>query len=145
MIINVNTEKMKIQNNPDIVLSGEYLIHKCSFNFSEEYDGLTKMCLFTKFGITYEKEIINNECNIPYEVLLKDGPLTIGVYAYEIEYYNIIKRYSPEPIKVNIGIGSYKENVITPIDDVDETLFEEFVREINEKIDKKQDKLIARE
>ena len=109
MLVKVNSEKVELVLDQLSFLSGEYNIHECQFQFSSEYNNLIKKCLFTKDGITYQVDINNNSCTIPYEVLLLDGKIIIGVYAYSIENNNVVLRYSPKPSCFFVKEGSYRE------------------------------------
>lgn len=109
MQISVNTNNV-ILKKVNTIESGEYNVTPCNFTFTEEYDGLIKTAVFTKNGISYKMNIINNLCQIPYEVLEKTGVVALGVFAYEEQDSNLILRYSPRPTVFNVTQGSYKEN-----------------------------------
>lgn len=105
MQIKVTQNEVKI--NKDILNDGEYNIHKCQFDFDEEYNGLVQKAVFTlNDGASYLETIVNNECNIPIEVL-EEGVLKIGVYAYETNNDELVLRYSPSPDIIHVFDGSY--------------------------------------
>ena len=105
MKIKVTQNEVKI--NKDILNDGEYNIHKCQFDFDEEYNGLVQKAVFTlNDGTSYLETIVNNECNIPIEVL-EEGVLKIGVYAYETNNDELVLRYSPSPDIIHVFDGSY--------------------------------------
>lgn len=105
MEIKVTQNEVKI--NKDILNDGEYNIHKCQFDFDEEYNGLVQKAVFTlNDGASYLETIVNNECNIPIEVL-EEGVLKIGVYAYETNNDDLVLRYSPSPDIIHVFDGSY--------------------------------------
>ena len=105
MQIKVTQNEVKI--NKDILNDGEYNIHKCQFNFDEEYNGLVQKAVFTlNDGTPYLETIFNNECSIPIEVL-EEGVLKIGVYAYETNNDELVLRYSPSPDIIHVFDGSY--------------------------------------
>ena len=92
------------------VESGEYNVTECRFNFSNEYDGLTKKAVFTgEDGTAYLQTIVDNKCSIPSEILEVSQVVEIGVYAYAVENEELVLRYSPEPTQFYIHQGSYKE------------------------------------
>jgi hypothetical protein len=72
---------MKIKVNPheieftqDIEINaGEYNITTLEFEFSEEYEGLTNMAVFSTCENSYKAPIFDNQCIIPYEVLEETG------------------------------------------------------------------------
>ena len=92
----------------EIINQGEYNITPCVFEFTEEYNGLTKEAVFSTCDSTYKVAILNNECTIPSEVIV-EGSILLGVYAYELENDELKLRYSPTPKYFNIKNGSYRE------------------------------------
>ena len=111
------------------VNSGEYNIAEMNFEFSEEYEGLTKQAVFSTCDETYKTPILNNKCIIPYEVLREPGNVLLGVYGYESVNDELELRYSPTPKYFNVVQGSYKEG-----DDPDippRSEWEQLVEEIN--------------
>lgn len=114
MQIKVNAHTIELNKTID-VNSGEYNINICEFTFSNEYEGLTKMAIFSNEESSYQVIITNNVCIIPSEILQSDGTIGLGVYAYEVDGDNLIKRYSPHPVFFNVELGSYQlANEITP-------------------------------
>ena len=108
MIIKVTPHSITI-NKEEIVNSGEYNITKCEFEFSNEYEGLTKQAVFSTCDSTYKVPILNNECTIPGEVLTERGSVLLGVYGYESENDELSLRYSPTPQYFSVSEGSYRE------------------------------------
>lgn len=111
MLIRVNDKKVKIIER-DFVNSGELNVHKCNFDFSEEYNDLIKKAIFMdEQKNSYVRTITNNICNIPTEILSQKGLCKIGVYGYELdENENEVLRYSPKPTLFYINEGSYVGN-----------------------------------
>lgn len=107
MEIQVTKDNVCISNEQ--VHKGEFNVNPLHFSFSAEYtDNLVKKVVFsTTFGEHYSETIINNVATIPYEVLEKQGNVLIGVYAYEVADDELVLRYSPTPIYVEIEKGSY--------------------------------------
>lgn len=112
---------MEFQVNPNNVIlskidqieSGEYNITECNFVFSNEYDGLTKIAVFTgENRDTYKITILNNKCEIPSELLTTSQIVQIGVYAYEVQGTEFVLRYSPMPTRFMIEKGSYVVNAV---------------------------------
>ena len=132
----------------DKVNQNEYKVTKCEFEFDEAItNDLVKIALFTNSAGTYKQYIINNECDIPAEILEKQETTTLGVYAYKEENEELELRYSPEEIKFYISNGSYKENAentepITPTDKEQmEQALQNGLNDINNKIDEVDEKL----
>lgn len=101
---------------PEVVNEGEYNVSPCEFNFDSIYSGLVKKAVFTNYLVegSYEVPILNNKCVIPSEVLEKNGEITLGVYAYEVEGDELKLRYSPSPIHIEVNKGSFIEGTISP-------------------------------
>ena len=114
-----------------IINKGEYKINKLEFEFSEEYSAdLVKKAIFESHEDKVEQAIINNECNIPYEVL-NVPEFNLRVYAYEVQNDDLILRYSPTYAKVFLREGSY----ITPTgsgEEITPTQFEQYEQALND-------------
>ena len=109
MNVKVGTHTLTIEIENDIN-AGEYNITPVNFEFSEEYEGLTKMAVFTACGSEPVKEaILNNQCIIPLEVLEQPGVVSLGVYGYETDGTDLELRYSPKAQNFNVKVGSYRE------------------------------------
>lgn len=147
MKILVGQHELKIDKK-DKVNQNEYKVTKCEFEFDEAItNDLVKIALFTNSAGTYKQYIINNECDIPAEILEKQETTTLGVYAYKEENEELELRYSPEEIKFYVSNGSYKEDAentepITPTDKEQmEQALQNGLNNINNKIDEVDEKL----
>ena len=102
----------------DLINEKEINITKCEFEFTDDYTSeLVKEAIFTYNGTSYKVLILNNECNIPSEVINEQGEVEIGVVAYKIEDNEYIKRFNPTPAYISSFMGSIKdkyENSSTP-------------------------------
>lgn len=128
----VYVTKNKISLDKDyIVNKGEYKVNLLEFEFSEEYtDDLIKKAIFVNDENAIEQVILNNQCNIPHEVL-NSRKFELRVYAYVLENDELKLRYSPTFINVFLREGSYRGNtgsgeVITP------TQFEQYEQALND-------------
>ena len=111
MKVVVNKDIVKIDKD-EIFHAGEYNIHDCTFEFSEEYsENLVKKALFGIGSKYYETVILDNHCEIPYEALKETGTVVLGVYAYEIIEEKLQLRYSPKYDVFSVNQGSYQENI----------------------------------
>lgn len=109
MKIQVTVNNVIIQEK-NILNENEYNVHECEFEFTEEYNGLTKKAVFTGLdGKTYVQTIIDDKCNIPNEILQKRQTVKLGVYGYDVDNEELMLRYSPRPTEFTIHEGSYKE------------------------------------
>ena len=136
MNIQVGQHIVKILNsNP--INEKEIDISKCYFEFDEEItDNYVKEAYFTLNNHTYKQIIVNNECDIPYEVLTQKGELEIGVVAYLVENDEEIKRYNPSPDYFKTWKGSLKDaDNSEPITPSDKEQIEQQLLEISTKVD----------
>lgn len=109
MNIYVSIDKVEIKQQNKLH-EGEYKINKCFFEFSKEYTkNLTSRAIFTTINGAYQETIINNQCDIPIEILKEKGIVELGVYSYEIEEDKLKLRYSPSYTTFSVENGSYKE------------------------------------
>ena len=119
MKIIVNSHSLELQKTTD-VNSGEYNVQNIEFEFSSEYEGLTKMAVFSNEDESFTAMIINDSCIIPSEILQTDGTIGVGVYGYSVNGDNLIKRYSPKPVFFNVELGSYQlaQESVDPSSDI---------------------------
>ena len=140
MQVKVDINKVEIIQTEQ-VNSGEYNTRQLQFNIAENMRGLILKALFTKDYKTYEVDIENDSCMIPWEVLKTDGNCELGVYAYSVNGEVLEIRYSPEPTKFYINAGSYKtevENGEQPTPTRTEVLEGKIEELDNKKVDKKE-------
>ena len=93
---------------------------KCGFQFrTQDWDGTTKTAVFvrgratpstTNADITYVILDENNECDVPAEILEKDGMFSVGVFG-ESENYRIVSNW----MCYKIANGCYADGS-TPVD-----------------------------
>lgn len=114
--------------------TGEYNVTECVFEFSDEYDGLTKEAVFSISNNIIKKAILNNKCSIPSEVLEQAGNVLIGVFGYEIFNQELVLRYSPKPAYFNVIDGSFKEGNDPELPEPTE--WEQVLEQINAAIEK---------
>ena len=129
MKVNVSKTKISLENGY-IINRGEYKVNPLEFQFSEEYEGLVKKALFVKDNTKIEQAIVNNTCNIPYEVL-NEKDFELRVYAYEVKNELLILRYSPTYVKVATREGSYLEGGVSSRQ-LTPTQFEQYMQAMND-------------
>ena len=117
----------------EIVHEGEYNVNTLFFTFTQDYDGLSKMAVFSNLTNSYELAITNNMCLIPAEIVADRGCFTLGVYAYTMVDDEIVKRYSPAPIELKIDDGSYVR-ALNP-QGTEPTLFQTFAQQVEGQFD----------
>lgn len=148
MKIIVGQHKLEIVKEP--VNEREIDISKCEFEFDEAITSeYVKEAYFTLEGNTYKQIILNDECDIPSEVLAKKGTVEIGVVAFLVEDEEEIKRYNPSPAYFNTWVGSLKDNAensepVTPTDkeQMEQTL-QEGLNSIDNKLGEVDDKMLV--
>ena len=131
MKIKVDVNNVTITEKSDIH-KGEYNVNKCIFEFSSEYTkDLIYRAVFSCINGSYYQLILNNECNIPDEVLKeKDVNIELGVYAFILNDDNELElRYSPKPTYFKVENGSYKDADKTEVPSP--TDYEKFLNEFN--------------
>ena len=115
---------------------GEHNVNKCSFSFSEEYtDDLVKKAIFTSQNSSIEVAIINNECNIPTEILKARNIVLLGVYAYKVVDDKLDLRYSPSPDAFKVNSGSYISET-NESEEVTPSQFEQYMQALNDGLNK---------
>ena len=130
MNINITKTNITIDNNY-ILNDKEYNINTCYFTFSEEYtDDLVKEAIFVQGTNSIKMAIINNQCQIPYEVLNK-GTFQLRVYAYEVDNEELVLRYSPSYAVANVRTGSYIDGANSS-QEITPTEFEQYMQALND-------------
>lgn len=140
MKITVNKDNVKIEEF-DVVHEGEHRVNKCSFSFSEEYtEELVKKAIFTSQNSSVEVAIINNECNIPTEILKARNIVLLGVYAYKVVDDKLDLRYSPSPDAFKVNSGSYIEGA-NESEEITPSQFEQYMQAMNDGLNKVEESI----
>jgi hypothetical protein len=127
IIVNAHTIQL---TQTEIVNEGEYNIQKCNFTFSEEYNELTKIAIFSNLNNSFQTMITNDSCIIPAEILQQEGTLILGVYGYEVDGETLIKRYSPTPACFTVSKGSYQ--LASEVEPPSPSIIEQLEQQISE-------------
>ena len=140
MKITVTKDNVKIEEF-DIVHEGEHRVNKCSFSFSEEYtEELVKKAIFTSQNSSVEVAIINNECDIPGEILKARNIVLLGVYAYKVVDDKLDLRYSPSPDAFKVNSGSYIEGA-NESEEITPSQFEQYMQAMNDGLNKVEESI----
>lgn len=140
MKITVTKDNVKIEEF-DVVHEGEHRVNKCSFSFSEEYtEELVKKAIFTSQNSSIEVAIINNECNIPTEILKARNIVLLGVYAYKVTEDKLDLRYSPSPDAFKVNSGSYIEGT-SESEEITPSQFEQYMQALNDGLNKVEESI----
>lgn len=77
--------------NSEFIVSGSVNIYQVKFNFSEEWEGLTKVVVFSAGRVNVEQDVLlenNYVCDVPWEVIANPhNSLLIGVYGTDNDGY----------------------------------------------------------
>ncbi len=115
------------RTDSEIVASNSNKVHKCTFEFSEEWDSTVKTATFKKDGIVYSAILDeNNSCYIPTGVLKSSDNMTVYVGVYGIgEDITITSNLVAISVIKGTALGGVN-SVITP------TMYEQIMAKIAE-------------
>lgn len=130
--MNITVTKTQVSVDTNYILNDkEYNVNTCYFTFSDDYsNNLVKKAIFVQGNNTIEMSIINNQCQIPEEVL-NNGTFQLRVYAYEVDGEELVLRYSPSYATAYVRTGSYIENAEAP-EVITPTQFEQYMQAMND-------------
>ncbi len=115
---------------PSSLYSGNSNYYTCRFNFmSDDWSQLTKFAVFTNDSKAFSVPLENNQCIIPYDVLIENSPIFAGVYGTNHSEENYT-RISTGLVCIFVADGAYKEASVPPVPTPDlwEKYYEEVVR-----------------
>lgn len=140
MKASVTKDKVSIIEK-DIVHAGEYNINHIEFEFSAEYTAdLVKNAVFSIKDNVYQTSIINDQCDIPAEILSDFGEVVFGVYAYKVNDDQLELRYSPFPARFTIISGSY-DPTAEESEEITPSQFEQYMQAMNDGLNKVEESL----
>lgn len=156
MNVEVTRHNVVISEVSDLPHENEYKITKCYFTFDEFTEQFqVKRAIFTVLstGEMYETDIINNECDIPVEVLKHEyETVKLGVYSFDIETVEndgkeeevLKQRTSPSYDTFVVPTGSYEEGALSPeiITPSQYDLYSQALQEGLEEVDDKLDEVV---
>ena len=149
MNIEVTRDNVTILEQSETPHENEYKITTCYFTF-DEFTGSfqVKRAIFTilSTGEMYETDIINNQCDIPSEVLKHEyETVKLGVYGYNIgDNEELLNRFSPSYAEIVVPTGSYKEGALSPepITPSQYDLYSQALQEGLQEVDDKLDEVV---
>ena len=140
MKASVTKDKVSIIEK-DIVHAGEYNINHIEFEFSAEYTAdLVKNAVFSIKDNVYQTSIINDQCDIPAEILSDFGEVVFGVYAYKVNDDQLELRYSPFPARFTIISGSY-DPTASESEEITPSQFEQYMQAMNDGLNKVEESI----
>ena len=142
MIFNfsVNQDKISINSVNTAMFSGNVNYYRCSFCFSEDWNGLNKFAVFIKGDNNYVVKIIDNTCSVPAELLDSSAYVSIGVYASNGQDNDYL-RISSNMVSIYIDVGAYRDGTEPqpPTPDI----WEQYIEQMQEAIDNGYAKIAA--
>ena len=78
---NVKSQRINWVNQYFLVVANSYEYLKAKFTFSLEWENSIKTAIFKKNTSTFYKILIDNECEVPWELLQNEGEFTVSVMA----------------------------------------------------------------
>ena len=149
MNIEVTRDNVTILEQSETPHENEYKITTCYFTFDEFTDSFqVKRAIFTILSTEemYETDIINNQCDIPSEVLKHEyETVKLGVYGYNIgDNEELLNRFSPSYAEIVVPTGSYKEGALSPepITPSQYDLYSQALQEGLQEVDDKLDEVV---
>ena len=118
-----------IEPIPLSIPSGNVETHEFVFDFSNEWDGLKKMAVFTRDGVAKEYTIDGSTRTVPGDVLTDPGTLSVGVYGYIVDGEKLVKRLSTNVINAAVIKGAYTSAV--PGEDVPPSAYEKLSSKVD--------------
>ena len=101
---------------------------------------MVKNAVFAMGDKIYQTSIINNQCNIPSEILSDVGEVFFGVYAYKVNDGQLELRYSPFPTRFTIISGSYNPTA-EESQEITSSQFEQYMQAMNDGLNKVEESL----
>ncbi len=121
-----------IEPIPLSIPSGNVETHELVFDFSNEWDGLKKMAVFTRDGVSKEYTIDGATRTVPGDVLTEPGTLSVGVYGYIVDGEKLVKRLSTNIINLVVIKGAYAS--ADPGEDVPPSAYEQLSTKVDDHI-----------
>ena len=152
MNVEVTRDEIIIKEDSKQTHENEYNITTCYFTFDEFTNSFeNKYAVFTLIsnGISYQQDIINNQCEIPAEVLKHEyETIKLGVFGENIDNTGtspiLEDRFSPSYTTFIINTGSYQEGALSPeiITPSQYDLYSQALQEGLQEVDDKVDEVI---
>ena len=127
-------DKLTLLNIKNTAYTGNINTYGCEFEFTEEWNELSKFMAVMVKDKCYVLGITDNYCILPYEAVTESGTIQIGVYGTNGSEDDF-KRISTNWESISVGEGTYKEDTSAPQipePDVWETLLNRNIPQIGE-------------
>lgn len=115
-IYSLDVRKDIIEPKNIVVPSGNAKLHQLKFVFDEAWDGLPKVCVFTRDGKEYSVALEDDACVIPSDMAMDAGAFEFGVYGYDADGEELVIRISTNKLNGLIVDGAYTgtDDEVTP-------------------------------
>lgn len=120
---NIVNDKM-VCDKRDAPLTGNVNTYRCVFNIEADIENLLWFCVFEREGRAYVQPILEDECFIPHEVLIREGAIKIGCYATNLKQDDY-RRISTNWVYFTSLEGAYTEASVPEVPEPD--VWEELV------------------
>lgn len=120
---NIINDKM-VCDKRDTPLTGNVNTYRCVFNIKADIENLLWFCVFEREGKAYVQPILDAECFIPHEVLVREGSIKIGCYATNLKQDDY-KRISTNWVYFTSLEGAYTDASVPEVPEPD--VWEELV------------------
>lgn len=121
-----------IEPIPLIIPSGNVETHELVFDFSDDWDDLKKIAVFTRDGTIKEYTIDDTTRTVPGDMLAEPGTVTVGVYGYIVDGEKLVKRLSTNIINLVVIKGAYAS--ADPGEDVPPSAYEQLSTKVDDHI-----------
>lgn len=92
-----------------MLVAGTVNVYTARFAFGAEWDGLQRTAVFAVDGITREQLLEDDACTVPWEVLVADNRLRVGVYGTKADGTRLPTIWTKRRLYINPGAGPTQE------------------------------------
>lgn len=114
---NVINDKL-VCTKRDTPLTGNVNTYRCVFQIESDIEDLYWFCVFEREGNAYVQPILDGECFIPREVLIREGGIKIGCYGTNLKQGDY-KRVSTNWVYFNSLEGAYTDAAVPDVPEPD--------------------------
>ena len=92
-----------------MLVAGTVNVYTARFAFDAEWDGLQRTAVFAVDGITREQLLEDDACTVPWEVLVDNNQLRVGVYGTKADGTRLPTIWTERRLYINPGAGPTQE------------------------------------
>lgn len=94
---------------PVMLVAGTVNVYTVSFSFDDAWDGLQRTAVFSCNGTSREQLLTDDACTVPWEVLIANDRLKVGVYGTRADGSRLPTIWAARKLFVNPGAGPTQE------------------------------------